>query len=434
MATVVSRIHFVNAAYDGIISVHCGVGQCVNNIAKAVTVINQEFLLGSTTQVALHLLTPAYSKSLLAPGEDVLLQSQAICQQTGGNLVFLSIEDNERNQFASIKSWIQLSEQAAQYIEALSSTVETNDRIIVLCHDTAFAGVAECLVRRKRCRKPLFVDWLPHCTGRLYEGDNYDFKRFEWECAAFQFHSSNTVKYRIGFLSEFFRKHISETYHPFQESLFRFYNGILTSDTDDVSEDQVATLLRTFDIPLDQNILFSWGRGSHLKGFDIFLEVGEYLRDNYGYHTVLLMPPAQEDAYFAEHIRAKAQTLSRNCTLILDFNRALPSYLVRHASTRIVGLFSRTDVFPTTSMEARLHSRNAVLIASQASGLAEQVDDGVDGYTVPIGDKNALMSEIDIIMSNENRWAAMVERGRETIRSKYNLEINLAAYLSGLVD
>ena len=145
------------------------------------------------------------------------------------------------------------------------------------------------------------------------------------------------------------------------------------------------------------------------------------------------MLPAQEDKKFTDYIIEKARMLSGDCSLILRFSRGLPRALLRYANTRIVGLLSRIDVFPTTSMEARYYASKAILIAGRTSGLAEQVEYGVDGYTVPIERKARMVGALDKIMSRSNEWEEIVAKGRKKIQERYSLEKNLAAYLSDAV-
>lgn len=428
MVNKVGKIHFVNIAYDGIVSIHSGVGQCVHNIARAVSFMNRE----APRKVGVYLLTPNYPERILAPGLKVFNKSQTLCQQSGGEVVFLPYTVPIRNQFGSIRFWQEVSDQAAQYLKRLSLTIDPDDKIIALCHDTAFAGVAPMLAKRLHTRK-VHIDWLPHCTGKLYEGENFDQQRYEWELAAIHHPSSDVIGYRVGVLSDFIGNHLATEFQSPKRTLFRFRNGIITEDSEDKDAANIRNTLHREGIPEGRNLFFSWGRGNRLKGFDIFLRLGKYLQRQYDFYPVLLMPVAQEDPSFAEELLALKEQLALDCTIILRFDGDFPKHILRYPLTKMVGLFSRMDVFPTTAMEARLYANNAVLVTSRCGGLVEQIKDGEDGYTLTTDPIEECLSFVDRIMQVQEQWPQVISKGKRVVLEQYSLSRNLAAYFSEIL-
>ncbi|MFA6431332.1 MAG: glycosyltransferase family 4 protein [Candidatus Margulisiibacteriota bacterium] len=424
MVNSVKKIHFVNMAYDGVTTIHSGVGQCVHNIARAIRLAKN-----NEVRVALHLLTPNYPKVILAPGIDVLRLSQNICQQSGGEVVFLPYTTAIKNQFGTIEFWREVSEQAASYLEQLSLSISPEDKIIALCHDTAFAGVARMLAN-KNMGSRLHLDWLPHCTGKLYEGKDFDVDRFDWETDALQYSPTKRMDYRVGVLSDFIEGHLIADFGAPRERLFRFRNGIITEEPNNNDSLIIDEALRKEGIPTRTNLFFSWGRGNHVKGFDIFLETAKHLQEQHGYYPVLLMPPAQEDLAFTDEIVALRRRLALDCSIIQRFDADLPRQILSHPLTKMVALLSRTDVFPTTAMEARLYAHSAILVASRRGGLAEQVKDGEDGYIVPIDTRQECLSAFDRILQDRERWPGVSTQGKKRVLADYNLSRNLGTYLS----
>ncbi len=83
------------------------------------------------------------------------------------------------------------------------------------------------------------------------------------------------------------------------------------------------------------------------------------------------------------------------------------------AAADVVAMPSRTDSFGITYLEAWLYGKP--VIGAQAWGVADVIQDGVDGVLVPFGDVPALACALAYLLAHPDEAQAMGRRGRDKV-------------------
>jgi len=93
-----------------------------------------------------------------------------------------------------------------------------------------------------------------------------------------------------------------------------------------------------------------------------------------------------------------------------------------YRDTHIVLVPSRGDeTFGLVAVEAQLHRR--IVIASATGGLAEVIEDGVNGWLVPPGSVTALVYSINQRLADWTRTVEIANRSRDVAAAKFNSNI-----------
>lgn len=107
---------------------------------------------------------------------------------------------------------------------------------------------------------------------------------------------------------------------------------------------------------------------------------------------------------------------------LLGFRDDMPDLI--HAVDIVVHASVRPEPFGRVILEAMLAGR--AVIASDAGGVRELIEDGVTGWLVPPGDAEALASALDRCLSQPTAAAEIGERGRTWATRNFSLERHVA--------
>jgi glycosyltransferase involved in cell wall biosynthesis len=70
-------------------------------------------------------------------------------------------------------------------------------------------------------------------------------------------------------------------------------------------------------------------------------------------------------------------------------------------------------------------------IVTSAAGASELIDDGVSGFVVPPGDRDAIADRLSLLARDPDRRVAMGRAGRERMRA-LSREVMAAAYVEAV--
>jgi glycosyltransferase involved in cell wall biosynthesis len=138
---------------------------------------------------------------------------------------------------------------------------------------------------------------------------------------------------------------------------------------------ELRSLLASHAVPLDRDLLVTFGRAAPYKRHDLLLRAAALL--SAAAHPVVMGYPEMPG------LDTLAADLGVNATLITSFDRELMAALLQWPRTRVCALSAENEPWGLMiPMEARLLARNngAVVVVADSGGLAEQVTDGVDGF------------------------------------------------------
>ena len=163
-----------------------------------------------------------------------------------------------------------------------------------------------------------------------------------------------------------------------------------------------------------ERIVGSAGRLSPEKGFGVLVEAAAIVAGS---------DPGAGFIHFGdgplrEPIRRRIEELGLERRFILaglrdDLDRFLP-----HWDLSVLPSF--TEGLPTVVLES--YAAGVPVVATAVGGTPEAVADGVDGYLVPPGDRNALARRILDVLRAGDRRREMGRRGRDRIRAGFTFD------------
>jgi D-inositol-3-phosphate glycosyltransferase len=174
--------------------------------------------------------------------------------------------------------------------------------------------------------------------------------------------------------------------------------------------------------PKDRMILYV-GRIEPLKGLDVLLEaIGRFCQserlEQSHLHLAIIggEPDVRRETMSIE--MARLQTLREKYGLseVVTFlgkrgQDTLPYY---YSAAEVVVVPSHYESFGMVALEAM--ACGTPVVASQVGGLAFLVQDGVTGYTVPVGDPEALCAHLQSLLNNRELRQKMGEQAVATAR------------------
>lgn len=168
------------------------------------------------------------------------------------------------------------------------------------------------------------------------------------------------------------------------------------------------------------------GRLAGVKGVPVLLEALTTLRDLHPDLRLTLVGDGPERAV----LEAKAQVLG--VADLVDFvgYKSQDEVAEHLAQSDIFVLPSFAEGLPVVLMEA-LASRVPV-VTTRIAGVAELVEDGVNGYLVPPGDVASLTDRLEQLLANPDTRTAMGEAGRARVMEEFNIRTETAR-LAGLL-
>ena len=132
--------------------------------------------------------------------------------------------------------------------------------------------------------------WIPHSLCAVFKDQFSDFERMSIEKESIE-SILKTKNDNIGYISNYFKDILHRKYKVPNERLVPFINGIYKkssrfSKLDSIIIDEI----QNNGIPLNKNIIFSWGRCVYQKGFDLLIPAyRKFLIKNPDYHLILLI-------------------------------------------------------------------------------------------------------------------------------------------------
>ena len=182
-----------------------------------------------------------------------------------------------------------------------------------------------------------------------------------------------------------------------EEKIVPVPNGL---DISPFSEAKKGTKRRELGID-DETVLIGWiGRFEPVKGPDIFLSVCKKLHDIFDDGVMAVM--AGDGILLEDMIRERDMLGLNKFLLLLGYRNDIISLL---ADIDILVLTSLNEGFGMVILEAMAAGKPVV--AHNVGGVAELIVDNVTGYMVKRGDIDAIVSHINYLIKNRDRYDSL---------------------------
>lgn len=197
------------------------------------------------------------------------------------------------------------------------------------------------------------------------------------------------------------------------------YNGI------DINEFNLAhsdNLRDKFSWSKDTIIIGSLGNIRTAKSYDILLQAAALLR-NKNDKLKFVIAGQGHSTLLDKLLKLRTELKLENDVQFLGFTDEPAEFL---SNLDIFLLSSTSEGFSIATVQAM--ASGIPVLATKSGGPEEIITHGEDGWLVDVGKANAIADGLEQILSEPELLEKMTTNGKETLRLKFNMEINLSAY------
>ncbi|MCI0514982.1 glycosyltransferase family 4 protein [candidate division KSB1 bacterium] len=287
---------------------------------------------------------------------------------------------------------------------------------VIYCHDCVFALTAlYSALQAEAFGADIRAIYVVHSTALTHELPLPNPDRLMAECATIHW-GKISPKVKIGYISQFIRSHLVQDYGARLEDTVSTGNGLNPTDPHFRlrTENEIISKLKQYQIPLDKQLLFSWGRPVSYKRFDLVLRVAAELRSEL--HAVVMVSPHSD-----ELVELK-KSLNLDLSLIPAFDAELVACVLQWKNTVVTPVLAHLEPCGLTPMEIRMHARRQgpLLVTSDTGGLPEQVTDEQDGFITRQDDVADIVTHIKAILAMKTSARQQIrEQGLQKILRQY---------------
>ena len=195
-------------------------------------------------------------------------------------------------------------------------------------------------------------------------------------------------------------------------------NGFDPAPFDTVSNDDISRLRKELN-PEGQPVVAIFGRLARWKGQDVLLRASEKVRDL----TIWIVGDALftgDDRAYADELREHAKKLGSRVRF-LGFRSDIPALM--RAADIVAHCSVSAEPFGRVIVEAMLARKPVV--ATQAGGPKEIVENGATGILTPTGDAEALAQALGKLIASPALRESMGQKGRARAEKLYALPVIL---------
>ncbi len=232
---------------------------------------------------------------------------------------------------------------------------------------------------------------------------------------------------RVIAISEFIARHIQDNYGIDQRRIVTIPRGI---DVDKfsrgrVSDERTIKLLREWRAPDDLPIVLLPARLSRVKGHETLIEALA-LRGKRDLYCVMI-GATDADAKYRKELEALVSRRGlEGMVRIVGTCRDMPA--AYNAAAMVITPTIYPEGFGRTAVEAQAMGKP--VIASNAGGYTETIEDGRTGLLFPPGDAQALAQAIDAVMAlTYEQRRGLAEHAQENARTRYTKDAMCRATL-----
>jgi len=413
--------------FDGVANLYHGIGTQTRYLVSCLSSSHAE-LIDAVGSFDVHLLVPDANSS--RPGyaidEVQLADNRALIDSAGITLWELAHDDSR---LFHIAKWHQLCAEAAKVVGHL---LDSYDEVLVVAVDAIYCLLAEHLDRElvpSQWQRTKLVYTL-YSSSRI-PGTSATPGRDDGEAACVA-RANSDPRVFLANVGTYFSRHLVEDYGLDPARLLPFIQALSLDEPEltRVDRERAVEEVRSWGIPLDRPIVFSFGRADPIKGLDRAIRAVTPLRGRI--HFVLIAAPYTDDDPEIAKYRSMLDESGLRNTFVTKFSRSLPRGLCSLGETVVVLSSSLGEPCGQVPQEAALWADGGgpVVIVPDEGGLGEQIVPGMTGLVFPQGDIAAMTDQVRVAldMSGDER-RRMCEAAAAKVRAERDFTASLRAFL-----
>lgn len=395
--------------HDGFYGCGTGAGQSNRAFLDALTRALPSGVDLLVLPVAIEQTSPEYDASWHA-------QTQRILNRVTSRVIPLNNGTQGRTRWGTLDNFRTL---AAHTADVLVAETRGRRKRMIVAHDVPFFGLPPLLPPE------LITDLVlvPHSTAAIHEPR--DRQRINWENFGLVFGATSGA--RVGAIADYMRRHLIDHYGIPKTALIDLPLGLSPTDW-------TRTPPRNETLPeiARDEFWFAMGRAVPYKGFDDLLDALALLRDTGRAHPPLVLAAVSnktELTAYQQQLATRIRDDPLNAMLLPRFSPGIAD-LLAHPSLRAVIVPSRVEPFGRIPIEA-FAANAAPVIATTAGGLAEQVINGITGFSAPPGDPPALATAlVRAIDQPDQQRQRMRQAARSLASARYDYHRAVQRFLT----
>ncbi|MET9441060.1 glycosyltransferase family 4 protein [Streptomyces sp. NPDC006610] len=322
----------------------------------------------------------------------------------------------------------QVSSAAAAGV--LLDLAARHDVTVAFCHETPFVLTpVYSLLQAEAAGVNLTAVYVAHSSALLHELPLPNPERLMAESLAVHW-PKVCGRARVGVISDYMGAHLRAEYGARDDTLTPVGNGVDPADPwyGRRPEGRLREVLARHGVPLDRDLVVTFGRAVPYKRHDLLLRAAALLDGRV--HAVAMSHPDNSA------LTALAERTGVPCTLPVSHDRELMASLLQWPRTRACVLSAENEPCGIIPMEARLLARDAgaLLVVSDSGGFVEQVCDGVDAFVHRSGDAEHLADVLRAVLALPAKDAAEIRRrGTERVLENHLWPAQIVRSLAAVV-
>ena len=193
------------------------------------------------------------------------------------------------------------------------------------------------------------------------------------------------------------------------EKIITLYNCIIPDQNKSV--DTNNELLNQLKLKKDDFIILFLGRINEIKGVDILIEAFRILRKECSSLKLVLVGNVSDKTIVKKKIQQ-----NENIILLLPQSNVEPYYIL----SSVIVLPSRVESLGYTMLEAGYFKKP--FIGSRTGGIAEFIEDGVNGFLFEPGNADDLAEKIKFVIDNPKKAKSAAEELHKKVKKYCNCE------------
>jgi glycosyltransferase involved in cell wall biosynthesis len=413
--------------YNGLYNFTNGIGTQTQLLISGLEVL-RESLVRQYGPIDVHLVCPSPDAQTWGYDQAFFQRQKERLAALDGQVHLISYKREPAQDLWEIRSWRALCQNVAPLLLTQTPAYE---RSLIICVDQPWLRTPYALGIGQNLPRQVDTLLVLYSTAFVRGWETPDAAEIAWEQEALEA-SQPGSGVTIADICPSFTSHLKRHFRIPAGRFAPYTSSVLLDDPTFALENEtvVRASLQAYGIPLDKDLVLSFGRAAPIKGFERLIPALAPLRDRV--HFVLISVPYINDD---SQQRIYDQLLGKHAiraTHIKAFRRDLPRALCQWARTKIVVVPSRHETFSNIPLEVALWAREKgpVIVASAAGGFIDQIEQGVTGFLVDILSPHQVTETLQQVLDLPPQvQAAIRRRAYQRVVQAYDFTRNFRASL-----